>query len=156
MQVFKCLKDPQSLKAAGFKLKFHSRIERQEALDQHSGLFTSEKAKAELLGNSALQVVRFRALSQLHYMTCPPMIVVGLLDSGDKFVSALQLCRDDWSCIQWLEKKRLNFIELDRLWNNLPFAKWEIVREVFCMLSEFNFEWISPPLQLTLEAMFMG
>ena len=154
LQVFKTLTSPQDLKAAGFRLEFYDKSEKADAVDVCSGLFMAEKAKCTMMCKGALQVVRFRALSQEHYTMLPPQMFVGLLGSADRQVAALLKCKEAWDTIQLIEQNRFKYIQLDRLWHNLPFAKWEVVREVLTLLSEFSFQWVPPPVQRMLNTIF--
>ena len=128
--MFKTLTSPHDLKAAVFKLEFWDSSEKTDAVDVSSGLFIAEKAKSTLMCKSALQVVRFRALSQQHYVMLPPQMFVGLLGSADKQAAALVKCHEAWDTIRLLEQSGFKFIQLDRLWHTLPFAKWEVVRNI--------------------------
>ena len=89
LQAFKTFTSPHDLKAAGFKLEFCDRSEKADAVDVSSGLFIAEKAKSTMMCKSALQVVRFRALSRQHYVMLPPQMFVGLLGSAGRQAAAL-------------------------------------------------------------------
>ena len=156
LQVFKTFTSPHDLKAAGFKLEFGDRSEKADAVDVSSALFIAVKAKSTTMCTSALQVVRFRALSQQHYVMLPPQMFVGLLGSADRRAAALVKCQEAWDTIRLLEQNRFKFIQLDRLWHTLPFAKWDVARDYLAMLREFSFQWIPPPVQRLLNTIFKG
>ncbi|CAK0875873.1 unnamed protein product [Prorocentrum cordatum] len=46
------------------------------------------------------------------------------------------------------------FKEAQDLWKSVPFMKWEVIRELLVMLSEFDFKWVPPPAQGLLETLF--
>ena len=102
----------------------------------------------------AVQIVRFRALSHMHYVGCPPLTFVGLLCTGQRLLDALAECKLAWATISYIETQRHSFKELDKIWSNIPFASWEVVRERLAILSEFSFMWVPPHVVQLLESVF--
>ena len=144
-QVFRCLQTPADLKSAGLQVEFAHPSEKQDALDKDSHLYLIQLQLSQLVWSGALHITRFRALSHMHYVGCPPSIFVGLLCEGQRQLDCLKQCKLAWQTISFIEVQRHNFKELDNIWSNIPFASWEIVREVLTILSEFGYEWVPPP-----------
>ena len=44
-------------------------------------------------------------------------------------------CQEAWDTIRLLEQNRFKFVQLGRLWRTLPFAKWDVARDISVMLS---------------------
>ena len=59
-----------------------------------------------------------------------------------------------WDTIQYIEKHRHNFKELDKVWANIPWATYEVIREILVILSEFGWKWVPPHLEALLKSMF--
>lgn len=155
-QVFRCLQSPSDLKTAGFKLEFFHPSEKHDALDKGSALYQTQCELSKLMWAGAVQIVRFRALSHMHYTSCPPFMFVGLLCSGQRQLDTLKQCELAWQTISYIEVQRHNYKELDKIWANMPFASWEIVREILTILSEFSYAWVPPHVTQLLESVFGG
>ena len=102
----------------------------------------------------AVQIVRFRALSHMHYVGCAPLTFVGLLCTGQRLLDALAECKLAWATISYIETQRHSFKELDNMLSNTPFASWEVVRETLAILSEFAFRCVPPHVVQLLESVF--
>ena len=103
-------------------MEFYSSEEKASALDTKSELYETEAAKARIMQSSALQIVRFRALTHQHYMHLPPFIFIGLLQDGQEQLSALGTRKTTWQTIQNFEELRDIFKEAKIVWNNIPFV----------------------------------
>ena len=99
-QVFKTFLSPSDLAKCGFKMGFYSSEEKASGLDTKSELYETEAAKARIMQSSALQTVRFRALTHQHYMYLPPFSFIGLLQDGQEQLSAFGTCKTAWQTIQ--------------------------------------------------------
>ena len=82
-QVFRTFVSPADLAECGSKLELHSAQEKADSLNPKSEVYQSEASTARIMQTSALQIVRFRALTHQHYMHLPPFIFVGLLQGCD-------------------------------------------------------------------------
>ena len=153
-QVFKTCRSPSDLAKCGFKMEFYSSEEKASALDTKSELYETEAAKARILQSSALQIVRFRALTHQHYMHLPPFIFIGLLQDGQEQLSALGTCKTAGQTIQKFEELRHMFTEANMVWNNIPFVTNEVCREIFCLLAEYSWEFVPAAVTTMVQAMF--
>ena len=124
------MQSPSALKSAGFQVELSHSTEKVDALDKCSPLYQSQLELAKLMWAGAVQIVRFRALSHMHYVGCPPLTFVGLLCTGQRLLDALAECKLAWATISYIETQRHSFKELDNIWSNIPFASWEVVREI--------------------------
>ena len=153
-QVFACFKSVKDLKACGCHIELGHSSEKEYGLDPKSELYVAQQNLAKVMWQAALQIVRFRSLSHMHYIGQAPTCFVELLSTGDKLVMALELCNTMWDTIQYIEKQRHNFKELDKVWANIPWATYEVIREILVILSEFGWKWVPPHLEALLNSMF--
>ena len=79
LQVLRSLKSPFDLKAVGFQTTFSHSSEEAAALDTQSPSYQTQMELAKLMWTGAVQIVRFRTLSHMHYVGTPPAIFAGLL-----------------------------------------------------------------------------
>ena len=152
LQVFACFKSAKDLKACGFHIELGHSSEKEYGLDPKSELYVAQQNMAKVMWQAALQIVRFRSLSHMHYIGQAPTCFVELLSTGDKLVRALELCKTMWDTIQYIEKHRHNFKELDKVWANIPWATYEVIREILVILSEFGWKWVPPHLEALLKS----
>ena len=149
------MSSPVDLQSCGYKLEFHTASEKLEAMDSGSALYQAELAKAQMHWDSARAVVRYRAMTQAHYIDCPPLLFALLVNSsGAPLKLALGKCKKAWEAICYCESQRHKFKEVMAIWQCLPWASWEICREVFVLLAEFDFEWICPPCMQLITSIF--
>ena len=63
--------------SAGLQVEIGHSAEKSDALDKCSPLYQSQLELAKLMRAGAVQIVRFRALSHMYYVGCPPVTFVG-------------------------------------------------------------------------------
>ena len=103
--------------------------------------------------------VQSRLFAFVLWATCITLVVLhlhlwGLLCTGQRLLDALAECKLAWATISYIETQRHSFKELDKIWSNMPFASWEVVREILAILSEFSFMWVPPHVVQLLESVF--
>ena len=87
-QVFACFKSAKDLKACGFHIELGHSSEKEYGLDPTSELYVAQQNLAKVMWQAALQIVRFRSISHMHYIGQAPTCFVELLSTGDKLVVA--------------------------------------------------------------------
>lgn len=105
LQVFACLRSAKALKACGFHIEIGHSSEKEDGLNPKSDLYLAQQRMAAVMWQAAVQIVRFRALSHMHYIGMAPTCFVDLLSKGDKLQTALEHCRTMWAAVQYMEKK---------------------------------------------------
>ena len=94
MKVFKTMSSPVDLQSCGYKLEFHTASEKLAAMDCGSALYQAELARAQMHWDSARAIVRYRSMTHAHYIECPPLMFVALVNSsGAPLKLALDKCK---------------------------------------------------------------
>ena len=106
LQVFACFKSAKDLRACGFHMEMWHSSEKEHGLNPKSDLYLAQQNMAMVMWLAAVQIVRYRTLSHMHYMGCPPTCFVELLSTGDKLKTALGYCKTMWEAIQYMENKK--------------------------------------------------
>ena len=139
VEVCKCFTNVADLAKCGFKLELFDDSETVDSKDCKSALYTAEHAKAEFMQRAMVQILRFRGLTHSQYTCLPHFNFVLLLGTGDELQLGLAKAKSAWSALQRVEWLRHSYKEVNAIWCNIPFANWEIVRQVFVMPAEHDF-----------------
>ena len=105
LQVFACFESAKDLRACGFHMEIWHSSAKEHGLNPKSDLYLAQRIMAMVMWLAAVQIVRYRTLSHMHYMGCPPTCFVELLSTGDKLKTALGYCKTMWEAIQYMDKK---------------------------------------------------
>lgn len=146
---------PSVLTEAGFKVQFENKQEKAMALAHDSAIFIHEAMLSKLAFDIVFDVTRYRAMTHQHYVMSFPGQFAGLASGFPSQVKdTLAFCKRTWSAVQYCEQYRHVFKEIRLLWEAVPWVENEAIREVFVMLSEFAFEYVSPYVHDACLVMF--
>lgn len=122
-----------------------------------SPLYQQEARLAEDVVGAAFSMIRFRAMSMMHYQEGFPGVFVMLLGRRQGDVDAgLKFCRGAWQGIMAFEERRFKSADVQALFSAVPYNQWVIVREVLAFLAEVDFAMVPPRVSGLVRSIFSG
>ena len=152
--VWRTMDELEALTAAGFAMELTTPQEKLDAKDRQSEFFASQRNMASMHFKTCLEIVKHRALTHQHYSSSLPGCLALLVGDADDVKVGLAYAARSWRALVAREQHRLAYREVVDLWTHAPFASWQVARETLCMLAEFSFQWVPPPVQALLVAAF--
>ena len=157
-RIAQCLSDHNSLERMGMSLstsEYGGPGAGVNAIGEP--FFKTQDALAQLTVDALVAVVKWRALSMMHYTSACPAVLVLLL-SPDEGERNLMLDRLEhwWRVMTWSWQCRHVNKDVDDLFKNVPWLSWTVIIDIFVRLAEVDFSCVPASVDSMLRSGFEG